>query len=290
MPTGSQDRHAAPSWLWLAAVALVALVFSETLRWLVVTWLGSPYYSHGFLVPVVSLAVAVLLERQSASEPRHARTSQKAFWFGALWVALSIVAHLVALRYHRSVSSALALVSAVSGLVLALGDAQTLKRQAFPLAFLLLMVPVPWLEQSTPYLSRLVASAVAGIARAAGMNVITSGARVELAGTALTIGAPCSGVNSLAALVTLAVLYAFLSRCSLAARSAIIVLAVPIALTANLLRVLLILVLAQYWSVDVALGFFHDWSSPLLFLMALATLLSIGRGLGCQGNRFDTSR
>jgi exosortase/archaeosortase family protein len=69
-----------------------------------------------------------------------------------------------------------------------------------------------------------------------------------------------------------------------------VLLSAPIALIANYLRVFSILLLARYWDVDVALGFFHDWSSPFLFLMALALLITVGRGLGCYGVRLDISR
>ena len=244
--------------------------------------------SHGFLVPAVSLVLAILLERQRLGGPGQRPVTHREFWIGVLWIALSIVAHLFALFYRRFLLSALALVSTLGGAVFTLGGTATLRRHAFPLAFLLLMIPLPWLEESTPLLSRWVAVAVAAISRAMGMKVAISGARIELAGTALIIGAPCSGVNSLAALTTLATLYAYLTRCELAPRLLIVAVAIPIALLANLLRVLLILILAQYWSVEIALGFFHDWSSPALFLIALFTLLAVGRGLGCQGHRFDT--
>jgi exosortase len=286
----TQDTDRTPRWLWVGALFLILAAYRDTLRWLVVSWLGSPYYSHGFLVPLISVGLAFWIERQQppGSERRH-RPGQD-FVVGLVLVALAIALHLYALRYRHFLLSSLTLPAALSGSILALGGAVLLKRQAFPLIFLLFMVPLPLLEQSTPWLSRAVASAVAALVRPLGIAVTTAGARVQLAGTALAIGAPCSGVNSLAALVTLATLYAFVSRCRVSARVLIVILSIPIALCANLVRVLAIVLLAHYISLDLALGFFHDWSSPFLFLVAMGLLIVIGRGLGCRGLRFDTSR
>jgi exosortase len=285
----THDANRAPWWLWVGALSLILAAYRDTLRWLVVSWLGNPYYSHGFLVPLISISLAFWIERRQPAGSEGLHGTGQGFFVGLVLVALAFALHLCALRYCQFLLSALTLPAALSGLTLTLGDIALLKRQAFPLLFLLFMVPLPWLEQSTPWLSRAVASAVAALVRPLGIAVTTAGARVELAGTALAIGAPCSGINSLAALVTLATLYAFVSRCRVGARALIVILSIPIALCANLVRVSAIVLLAHYVSLDLALGFFHDWSSPFLFLIAIGLLVTIGRGLGCRGLRFDTS-
>ncbi|MBN1401230.1 MAG: exosortase [Anaerolineae bacterium] len=286
----TQSTNRTPWWQWIGALFLVLAAYRETLRWLVVSWLGSPYYSHGFLVPLISVGLALWIERQPSRPLDSQNRKGKDFCIGLLIVSLAMALHLYASRHRHFLLSALTLPAALGGLILALGRGALLKRQAFPLIFLLFMIPLPWLEQSTPWLSRTVASAVAALVRPVGIAVTAAGARIQLTGTALTIGAPCSGVNSLAALVTLATLYAFVSHCRLSARVLIVVLSVPIALLANLVRVLAILLLAHYVNLDLALGFFHDWSSPFLFLVAIGLLVVISRGLGCRGLRFDSSR
>jgi len=274
-------------WPWAAALMLVAFSYYPTLVWLITSWLGNSYYSHGFLVPLVSLVLAWRLQRRRASESSALVVSGRSFAAGLALAGLGLGMHILALTRQLYLISAASLILVLSGTVLALAGADTLRRQAFPLGFLLLMIPLPYLEKTTPYLARWVASAAATVTRAAGLEVIVSGARVELPETTLVIGAPCSGVNSLAALTTLAVLYAFLVRGPLVARLALVILALPIALLANLVRVCLLVLLAHYFGEAAAMRYFHNWSSPFLFVLALGMLIIMGKWLRCGEIRSD---
>lgn len=283
-----QGKRTAPWWFWVMALLLVGVSFYPTLAWLATTWLGSPYYAHGVLVPFISLALLWRLERQAKAETSHTARRDRSFLVGALAIiAMAFGAHSLAAKQQLHILSAGALIVVLAGVVSVLGGYPMLRRQAFPLVFLFLMIPLPWLESSTPYLARGVAALAGSMARAVGIEVIVVGARVELPGSALVIGAPCSGVNSLGALVTFAALYAFLARGPLLSRLALIILAIPIALLANLLRIWLLLVLAHTLGTDAALRYFHDWSSLLLFVLALGLLIVVGRGLRCSAIRSD---
>jgi exosortase len=279
--THEAERTPAPLGVWLLSLALLLAAFFPTLRWLVITWLGSPYYGHGILVPLIAGWSAWRLSRGRDGAP------SAAFWPGAGVLAAALAAHLGALGRGQHLLSALALVVGLGGLVMALGGLATLRRMAFPLAYLLLMIPLPWMEASTPALARGVARWAAALARPVGVQAAVEGARVSLAGGAMTVGAPCSGLNSLGALVALAALYAFLLRGPLWARATLVALSPAIALAANLARIWLLLVLGHYVSIPFALRYFHDWSGFLLFLLALGLLIAIGKGMGCREIRAD---
>ena len=276
-----------PWWLWVAALLLTVIAYHPTFAWLIMSWLGNSYYSHGFLVPLISLVLVWRLQRRRISESSALAVFGRSFAVSLVLAGLGLGIHILALARQLYLVSATSLIPVLSGIVLALGGVGTLRHLAFPLGFLFLMIPLPYLEKSTPYLARWVASAAATITRAAGLVVTVSGARVELPGTALVIGAPCSGVNSLAALMTLAVLYAFLVRGPLVARLALVALALPIALLANLVRVCLLVFLAHYLGEAAATRYFHDWSSPFLFILALGMLILVGKWLRCSEIRAD---
>lgn len=297
-------KSARGRWLpWLAAGALLAAAYAYTLRWLWLTWMGSPYYGHGLLVPLVAGGIAWRLEAHAhAAESErgdvpHAAGVQTRMdaapgapplsLAGIAWVATAIGSHLWATRAGAVLFSAVSLVLAIAGVVLTLGGAAALQRHAFPLAFLVLMIPIPWLETLSPALARWTARTAGDALAALGGEVVVSGARLSLPQTELVVGAPCSGVNSLAALSTLAVLYAFLVQGPLAARVGLALLSVPIALAANWARVAILLALAHWVSAEVALGYFHDWSGALLFGVAMALLYAASVGLRCSGIRSD---
>ncbi|MBC7236050.1 MAG: exosortase/archaeosortase family protein [Chloroflexi bacterium] len=272
-------RNAGP--YWGLAFCLLAVVFYPTLVWLVNTWLSSPYYSHGLLIPAIAAWCAWRLSREHREKP------QDALGEGLAALGVSLGVHLFALGRQRHLLSSLALVLSLAGLVMTIGGISGLKRHSFPLAFLLFMIPLPWMDSWAPVLARGVAHWAAVLARPLGIQATVEGARIGLAGGAMTVGAPCSGLNSLVALMALAALYAFLVRGPLWKRALLLLFSPFIALAVNLTRIWLLLLLGHYAGVDAALRYFHDWSGLLLFALALGLLMLAGRGLGCVGIRSD---
>ncbi len=253
-------------------IALLVALFAPTVQWLALSWLGNPYYSHGALVVLVS---GWLVWRR-----RGALTTARSENIGLALIALGIGAHLLALPLQMAVVSAVALVVTLVGVVWAFAGRGVVRAWAFPLALLLLAVPLPGIERISPSLESFTAAYAAHGARLLGVGATSVGGQVSVGSQGFTIGAPCSGLRSLVALLTLAVLLAYSLRAPLWVRLILVVAALPIALLANLMRVSSIFWVADAFGGDAALGFFHTLSSPLLFLVALALLLALGRLLG----------
>lgn len=263
----------------LAVALLVVALFESTLRWLVLSWLGNPYYAHGILVPLVS---AWLIWRR-----RAAWGQAKAATIGLALAALGVGAHLMAMPLQLQVISSVALVIVILGLVWAFAGLSVLRAWAFPLLFLLAMIPMPGIERLSPTLEAFTATYAAQGARLLGVAATNLGGQVSVGAQAFTVGAPCSGLRSLVALATLALLFAYSVQGPRWARFGLVLAAAPIALAANLVRVSSIFWVAGALGADAALGFFHTLSSPLLFLIAFALLLALGRVLRCTQFRAD---
>lgn len=328
----------ASAWVWLPVMVLLGAAFRATLSWLVLSWLGNPAYSHGLLVPLVSVALAWRSERRnragsapgselpasaiaSAPSPRSQErppacaahvdvchresggeccsSMVKALRFAlsdrlpsvlrwsSVGSGLVVVAVVLALNVHvlaraNYLLSALCLPVALGGCVLARSGPRALWRQVFPLAYLFLAVPLPWVTDAAPTLARTIANAAASLAHGMGLAVVAHGAQLEMPGTAVVVGAPCSGMNSLVALVALAAVYGRLARGPWWGRLALVLLAVPLAILANLLRLVLLLLVASLGGAQLALSSYHLWASPALFLIAVGLLLAIGKGLRCS--------
>ena len=52
-----------------------------------------------------------------------------------------------------------------------------------------------------------------------------------------------------------------------------LLLAIPVAIFANLVRLVIILLIGDRWGEDAAMTYFHDWASPVLFVMAMACMV-----------------
>ena len=165
----------------LLASLLLALAYVPTLGWLWTTWLGDPYYSHGLLLPLVSLFLAW---RRETAQPLG--TGLDSSIPPVDWVAgLALLAacyglNLLSLRSVLYPGSALCLLVSMVALLLILQGRSGLRRHGFALALLLLAIPIPLLERWTPVLARSVASISAESARLLGLDVAREGARLVL--------------------------------------------------------------------------------------------------------------
>jgi exosortase len=262
----------------LAAVlitGLLALAFWNTLAWLIEAWGSDAYYSHG---PLVLLVSAFLIWSS-----RHAlrRAPEETQPLGIAVLALGLLLHAGAILWRAYYLSAFGLLVVLAGLGLLFLGRQAMSRLLFPLLFLSFSVPLPLAERFGPPLEVFTATQATNLARLAGIPASNEGSRVILAGSTFAVGAPCSGLHSLVALIALAALLAHLVQGPIWAKWLVFLSAVPVALLANLLRVASIFVVAYSWGPDAGLGYYHDVSSLVLFMVALVLLILISRGLGC---------
>jgi len=262
-------------------LVLVILLFSSTISWLVFNWLNNSYYSHGFLVPLVS---GFFLWRRRDVFARDRRNPGN---LGLLVLGISLVAFLVAQVWQAYHISAVALIVLLSGLALYFLGVQATRRIAFPLAFLLCMVPLPFINRMSPALESFTASTSTAVVSLLGIPAVNHGSQIQLQDSSFVVGAACSGLNSTVALATLVVIFVYVLDGSYLAKSVLLALAVPIALVANLLRVSSLLGIAHFFGAEVGMRYFHDYSSPVLFLLAFGLLILVSRLVGCSDIRRD---
>lgn len=252
----------------------IAVLWWPALGWLARTWRVHPYYAHGPLVVVAAGAFLVHRRRElAADEPSGV---------GLALVATGAGIHLLALARSTWPLSVAALLLALAGLAVLAGGARAGRAAAYPLGIAALAIPLPLVERVAPWLAGHAAAASAAVAGAFGADVQRSGAMLLVGDGTLTVGAPCSGLNSLVALITLSAVLAGVVGGSPARRAALILAAVPLALAANGLRLTSLLWVADVFGAAFGLAFFHGPASPTAFLLATGGLLGVARMLGCD--------
>ncbi len=267
--------------LSLLVVLLLGLAFGPTLAWLAEAWWSDAYYSHG---PLVLLISAFFAWKSRGALQRAAGPPQP---WGILLLALGLGLHAASVLWRAYFLSAFGLLLVLGGLALYFGGVKVLRILLFPLAFLVFMIPLPLAERFGPPLEVFAATQATNLARLVGIPAVSEGSRVLLAGTTFAVGAPCSGLRSLVALLALAAVFVYLVQGPAWARGIILLAAIPVALLANLVRVTSLFVVAYLWGPEAGLGYYHDLSSPVLFLVALFLLILLSRGLGCRDFRLD---
>jgi exosortase/archaeosortase family protein len=113
------------------------------------------------------------------------------------------------------------------------------------------------------------------------------GNAISMPNAELVIGAQCSGVNSLIALVSLMVLVAYLLNGPIWSRVALVLLSIPLALLGNILRVATLLFVARLWGANAAFIFYHDYSGILFFVAVLLLIYPLTRLLRFGQLRYE---
>lgn len=253
------------------ALASFALLFFDVGRKLVSDWSTDDNYSHGFLVVPVALYLA--WERKDALAAAPARPSA----LGLVVVAGSLLVLGAGMLGAELFLTRVAIVGVLVGAVLFVWGWTHLRLLAFPLAFLLLMIPLPAIVFNQIALPlQLLASRVgeAGL-RLVGVPVLREGNLMVLASTTLEVAEACSGIRSLVSLLTLGIVYGYFMDSRAWVRWLLALATVPIAVFTNGLRVAGTGVAAHYYGPDAAEGFLHSFSGWLVFVSALALLFAL---------------
>ena len=252
---------------------LMAAVYYRVLAKLVTDWWQIPDFSHGFLVPIFA-AYLVWTKRTALLETKIAPT-----WSGIALVFLGLAVLLLGVYGAELFLSRISLVILLAGLVLGFGGWQLLKELRFPLLVLLLAIPIPFIvfNEITLPLQTLASKLASALLPLFGVPVLREGNVIELPAMKLEVAEACSGIRSLMSLFTLAVFYGYFLDKSNLRRVLLALASIPIAIAANALRILGTGLCVQYWDPDKALGFFHEFSGWVMFLVSLGCLYIVHR-------------
>ena len=152
----------------------------------------------------------------------------------------------------------------------------------FPLFFLIFMIPWPgeWIDAVTQPLKMAVSIVASSVMYHVGYPVGRSGVILTVGQYQLLVADACSGLNSLFTLEALGLLYMNLMRYTSAARNiALAVLILPISFTANVVRVIILVLVTYHFGDEAGQGFVHSFAGMVLFMVALVIMLAVDRVL-----------
>ena len=110
-----------------------------------------------------------------------------------------------------------------------------------------------------------------------GIPVVREGNIILLPSARLEVAEACSGIRSLFSLITLTVIYGYLAETKVSLRVLLVLIAVPISVLANALRIAVTGVVVEHWGVEGAQGTIHLLSGWLIFAGSLALVFLLHR-------------
>jgi exosortase len=265
----------------LAPAAFVLILFLPVLKDIVPTWLTEDEAGHCiFILPI---AIALLWLRRS--ELKAARIDPKPIGLLPLSIGLGLEAFAYLMRVHFL--EVWSFVPILAGFVYLVYGPEVWKIARFSIFLVVLLMPLP-----TPLFKPLslwirAASTVGAtsLVDLLGYPVLRSGNVIQIPGMTVEVATVCSGFNKLAVLVTIALIYGYLYPINYLRRGLLLLLVVPIALAANIIRIDMIL-LASYYQGQEGFHIAHSYAEFVVIAASFALFVLVGNVMGCKNPRF----
>ncbi len=248
-------------------------VFAPIIPPMVDTWLNHSDNSHALLVPFICLYF-IWVKRGELG-----KVEINSSGWGGLFLTSCLAVYLLSYIGAIAFVSRLMFVGALIGLIWACFGWLIVRVLAFPLGFLVFMVPIPFtFLQFVSFPLQLQATKIsAWVIGMLSIPVYREGNMLYFVQTQLEVAEACSGIRSIMALVMLSVLLAYMSDFGKYRSILLTAFAIPVALFANILRVSGTGILAHFYGDEVARGFLHDFSGLIVFVFGFLVIISIAK-------------
>jgi exosortase B len=175
-----------------------------------------------------------------------------------------------------------ALAPILAGVLLAMRGWPAVRVLWFPLLFVVFLVPLPpsFVDTLTGPLKQQVSASAEYLLHAARYPVARSGVVLEIGQYQLLVADACSGLNSMISLSALGLLYLYLVRHRSWLHNAIVAASIlPIAFSANVVRVAILSLVTYHFGDAAGQGFLHGAAGLVLVMAALLLILGLDAGL-----------
>lgn len=267
-----------PYWPVLAGLALVLVPTYVRLAGSLWT---QDEHAHG---PII-LAVSLWLAWQQRD--RIAAAAGRSSWaLAAPLLACGLAAYVVGRSQEVLVLEVGSHLLILAGAAAALGGRAMLRATAVPILFLAFMVPLPGVivDALTAPLKQFASAIAEQLLYSLGYPIARTGVVLSIGRYQLLVADACSGLHSMYSLLALSLLYVYLMRHPSRWRNTILLAAaLPIALAANVVRVIVLVLVTYHFGDEAGQGFVHGFAGMALFLIALALLMFVDTLLGLVG-------
>lgn len=256
--------------------ALLLIIYSPTIWWMVDRWNAKDsYYSHGFLVPVVSLYILWL------KRDKLAKIKPKPAILG-LWVLiLGLLIHMLSAFFRVYFTSAFSFLLVISGIVLYFSGIEMFRETLFSILFLIFMIPLPLIAivGITFKLKIFAAYWATKIINALGVRAILDGSIIRMRHTQVIVEDVCSGLRSLISLLALGTIIAYLTKLSRWKKIVVFLAAGIMAIIANIVRIIFMALTTEIYGAKFTEGFLHTLSGLIVFIVAFLGLMLVVKEL-----------
>jgi exosortase B len=262
---------------WLPIIAGLLLLFVPSFHDISGHW-EEEDGAHG---PVI-LAVVIWLVWHKRAALAPSAASHPAAVAGWALATAGLLLYVLGRSQEIALFEIGALAPLLAGILLLMRGWRALRAFWFPIVFVLFMLPLPGslVDAVTGPLKQHVSEIAEQVLYTAGYPVARTGVVLTIGQYQLLVADACSGLNSMFSLSALGALYMYLSGRKGVLHNAIMLASIlPIAFTANIVRVIILLLITYHMGDAAGQGFLHGGTGIVLLLVALAGLLALDAAL-----------
>jgi len=249
------------------ALLLAVVAYWGGLSEAVTRWGNQEEYSHGFLIPFVSLYI--LWEKKAQIQAALGPPLWSGLFVIVIAIAIFIVGEISALFLLIQYSFVMVLLGLS---MVTIGRAT--KYTAAPILLLLFAIPLPYVIEVLLTAKLQLISSELGVAfiRLFNIPVYLEGNVIDLGVYQLQVVEACSGLRYLFPLMSLGFIIAYFYQVAFWKRALVFLVTIPVTILMNSFRIGAIGVLVDNWGISMAEGFLHDFEGWIIF-MACAIIL-----------------
>ncbi|WP_083445383.1 VPLPA-CTERM-specific exosortase XrtD [Ruegeria sp. 6PALISEP08] len=257
------------------------LLGSVPVFWIGIVSLGAawstPEYSHGPLIPIISLYL-FLRELRDMPPPNPVVRDR---WPGVAVIAMALIIAILGNLARIPDIVTYAMIIWTGGVMLTVFGWQRGKYHQLPVLHLVFMLPLPqfvyW--KLTIFLQWISSELGVWFVQLAGVSVFIEGNIIDLGVYKLQVAEACSGLRYLFPILSFSYLFALLYRGPIWHKVVLLVSAAPLTVLMNSVRIGVIGVLVNQHGIEQAEGFMHFFEGWIIFLLCVAILFLMAIGL-----------
>lgn len=261
----TRSIHASRITTAITAFAVFGWAYLPVWRSLADAWASNAQYSHGFVVPLISLGV--LWHRRAMLSGTTFRADPR----GLFLLAVGATMRLTGGRFYVSTVDEYSIFPSFAGLALTLGGTKALRWSWPAILFLWFMIPLHGRVAGllSDSLQRFATVASAHLIETAGFPAQTEGNVILLSEVDMGIIEACNGLRMMMTFFAVSCAAALFIEASAWKKAALIAGAIPIAVACNVLRIAVTGVLHETAGRELAEKVFHDLAGWLMMPLGL---------------------
>ena len=266
-------EEASPYLRALVVGSLLTYLYFPVLNGIVAEWWNDANYSHGFLIPILSLVI--LWNRRKEFQGIQVSPEFRGAWI----FSFGLFTYLAGIAGKEEFIQRFSFPLTLLGLVYLLYGKSAALSALFPIGFSYFMIPLPSIifHNITLHLQLLDAKVVAVVASLLGVPVFREDFILHLPEISLNVAEACSGTFSIMALLALGVFYTHELKLKRPAKIFLWLLLIPLAVFSNIIRILVIVLVSYYSGTWILGSSFHLLSGTFNFLVDFGALVFISK-------------